>query len=255
MFKSFFVLPFFITSLGAATIIPFERDVPRVDKYDYITSNNRESKHFRNMFGADDQGQLYYRGFGIQNLGPNHIVPTIPENLENPGRDYYFGTDDRARRDTYLWVTDYNGSGRISDFAETILFFLPRNNQFHVEEQNDSLSVTLSTGEEVSFFTKYKTLNGGVLEEAPLDLHPDRAQRKHAQINYSGKGTIIRSDAWGADPRLAKNVQVLKAGLPACRIAGNVFWTQEGFPKFKFTRDEDAYSVILAKCGKGYLPE
>lgn len=115
--------------------------------------------------------------------------------------------------------------------------------------------VTLSTGEEVSFFTKYKTLNGGVLEEGPLDLHPDRAQRKHAQITYSGKGIIIRSDSWGADPRLAKNVQVLKRGLPACKIAGEAFWTQDGFPKFKFIRDEDAYTVIADKCGKEYLPE
>ncbi|MCM2350539.1 MAG: hypothetical protein NDI69_11005 [Bacteriovoracaceae bacterium] len=254
MIKSLILFPFLISSALSATIIPFERDVPRVERFDYITANNRESKHYLSHFGSYAD-ELYYRGFGIHNVGPNDIVPTTPEWIDYPSREFFFNTNDHARRDTFIWITDSIGSNSVSDYAETILFFLPRQNQMHVEEHDESLAVTLTTGEEVSFFKKYKTLDGGVLKEEPVDLNPIRSERKHAQLAYSGKGIILRSDAWGADPRLAKTVQVLKAGLPACNISGPTFWTQEGFPKFKFVRDEDAYAVIMEKCGQEYLPE
>lgn len=255
MFKFLIALPLIASSAWAATIVPFERDVPRVDRYYFITANNLDSRHFQSHYGADHDRNLYYRGFGVTNHGPNDIVPTSPEHIEHPGRDYLFLNDDRGRRDAFIWVTDYIGSGYTSDYGETILFFLPRQNQFHIEEKSETLEVTLTTGEEVTFFKKYKTLDGGVLTEKPLDMNPNRAERNHAQINYSGKGIIIRSDSWGSDPRLTKNVKILKNGLKPCILPGPLFWTQEGFPKFKFVRDEDAYAVIAEKCGAEYLPE
>lgn len=254
MIKYLLTLPLFITQVFAATIIPFERDLPRAEKYDYIMSNNHESRHFQTLFGSLD-GVIYHRGFSIHNAGPNHIVPTTPEHIDHPSREFTFTSNDRARRDNFIWLTDYNGSGYVSDFAETILFFLPRHNQMHVEEMDESMLVTLTTGEEVSFFKKYKTIDSGVLTEEPVDMHPDRSQRKHPQITYNGKGIVLRSDAWGADPRLVKSLSVLKKGLPPCKMSAATFWTQEGFPKFKFVRDEDAYAVIAEKCGPEYLPE
>lgn len=255
MLKYLIALPLIASSALAATIVPFERDISRIDKYYYIMADNQDSRHYQSHYGADTAENLYYRGFSIVNHGPNDIVTTKPEHYEHPGREYGFFNNDRARRDTFLWVTDYIGSGNISDYAETILFFLPRNNQFHVEEREETLEVTLTTGEEVTFFKKYKTLDGGMLTEKPLDMNPNRSERKHAQVNYSGKGIIIRSDAWGADPRLTKTVQILKNGLKPCILPGPLFWTQEGFPKFKFVSDEEAYRVIEDKCGAKYLPE
>ncbi len=255
MLKYLLTLPLIASSVWAATIVPFERDVPRIDKYYYIMAHNRDSLHYQSQFGADRAENLYYRGFSIVNHGPNDIVTTTPEQIEHPFRDFSFYNDDRARRDTYIWITDYIGSGYVSDFAETILFFLPRQNQFHVEERSETLEVTLTTGEEVTFFKKYKTFDGGVLTEKPLDMNPVRSERKHAQIGYSGKGIIIRSDAWGADPRLTKKVEILKSGLKPCILPAPLFWTQEGFPKFKYVTDEEAYTVISEKCGPEYLPE
>lgn len=255
MLKYFFALPFLASSVWAATIIPFERDVARITEYYYITANNLDSKHFQSHYGADYERNLYYRGFAIMNQGPNDIVPTMPEGLNHPSREFTFLNNDRARRDAFIWLTDYNGSGYVSDYGETILVFLPRHNQFHVEEREETLEVTLTTGEEVTFFKKYKTLDGGVLSEKPVDLNPIRADRKFAQIDYSGNGIMIRNDGWGKDPRLTKNSIVLKKGLKPCTVPSSVFWTQEGYPKFKFVSDEDAYAVIAQKCGAEYLPE
>ncbi|WP_408098063.1 hypothetical protein ACJVC5_03820 [Peredibacter sp. HCB2-198] len=256
MLKSIILASIISTTAFAATIVPFERDVARIDRYNYITARNDVSKIFRTEYGADDNEVLFKRGFSFTNFGPNDIVPTEPnDSFEYPTRDFFFVSDDGAKRDTYLWMTDYVGSGRTSDYFETMLVFLPRIGQMHVEEQDQNLIVTLNTGEEMVVFKKYKTLIGGVMTEQPVDLNPDRAQRKFAQIDYTGKGIMLRSDAKGADPRLAKTVSVIKKGLPACKIPGPTFWTQDGHPKFKFVNDEDAYAVIKEKCGAQYLPE
>ncbi|WPU65089.1 hypothetical protein [Peredibacter starrii] len=256
MIKSIILASIMSTSALAATIVPFERDVARIDRYNYITARNDASTVFRTEYGADDNAVLFKRGFSFTNFGPNDIVPTEPnDSFEYPTRDFFFVTDDGAKRDTYLWMTDYVGSGRTSDYFETMLVFLPRVGQMHVEEQDQNLIVTLNTGEEMVVFKKYKTLIGGVMTEQPVDLNPDRAQRKFAQIDYTGKGIMLRSDAKGADPRLAKTVTVFKKGLPGCKIPGPTFWTQDGHPKFKFVNDEDAYTVIKDKCGAQYMPE
>ena len=256
MLKSLILASIISSSAFATTIVPFERDEARIERYNYITSRNDESNVYRTAYGADDAEVLYRRGFSVTNFGPNDIIPTEPnDTFEYPTRDFFFATDDGAKRDTYLWISDYVGSGRTSDYFETMLVFLPRVGQMHVEEGDVNLSVTLTTGEEMLIFKKYKTLNGGVMSERPVDLNPNRAQRKYADITYSGKGVMLRSDAKGADPRLAPFVYVMKKGLPECKVPGPVFWTQDGYPKFKFTRDEDAYAVIKEKCGANYLPE
>ncbi len=238
--------------LLSATIIPFERETPRVDRYHHISSDSRASSNYLSRYGIDDELNRYWRGFSFSNRGPNDIVPAKPEGINYAFRDYFFTSDDHSQRETYLWITDYNGSGRTSDYFETILFFLPRENQMHVEELSDELVVTLGTGEEVIFSTKNKTLLSGVLKEEAVDLNPNRSLRKYARIQYSGKGLIIRSDAKGSDPRLTPSLQVLKNGEAPCKISSETFWTQEGHPKFKFVSDQEALKVIEEKCGVGY---
>lgn len=249
---SSFLLTLISIPLFAATVIPFEREVPRVDRYNHISSDNRTSSNFISRYGVDDYMNRYWRGFSLNNRGPNDIVPQRPEGINYAFRDYFFTSDDHSQRETYLWITDYNGSGRTSDYFETILFFLPRENQMHVEELNEEMIVTLGTGEEVIFSTKSKTLLSGVLKEEPVDLNPNRSERKYARIQYSGNGLIIRSDAKGSDPRLTKSLQVLKKGEVPCKIPSDTFWTQEGHPKFKFVSDQVALKVIEEKCGSGY---
>lgn len=239
--------------LMAATVIPFEREIPRIEQYSYIASNNQHSLVYNSQFGVDEKENRYWRGFSFYNVGPNDIVTTEPRGLENAFREYFFISDDHSQRDSYLWVTDYNGSGRTSDYLETILFFLPRKNQMHIEEVADRLIVTLTSGEEVILASKNRTIISGILSEEPVDLNPDRSQRKQPRIHYKGKGLVIRSDSRGSDPRLSSSVQILKKGLAPCKLPGKVFWTQEGFPKFKYVTDEEAYRVIEENCGQEYL--
>lgn len=187
------------------------------------------------------------------NNGTNDIVPTTVTDYDFAYRNFDFVTDDHSQRDTFLWMTDYIGSGLTSDMFETAMVFLPRENQMHVEETTDELIVTLVTGEEVIYAKDSRKIKSGVLTERAVDFNPDRSARKFADVSYSGKGLVIRSDAKAADPRLAKNVQILKAGFKPCVVAGKNFWTQEGFPKFKFITDDEAYKKISELCGEEYI--
>ncbi len=232
----------------------FERDIPRIHAYDFVMSRQM-SDDIIWRFGGDKNEKLYHRGFNINNYGPNHIITEPPVDfLNTPFRELYFQTDDMARRDTYLWVTDYNGSGKTSDFFESVFVFLPRLEPMKIEDGGENFVITLTTSEKVEIFKKYKTLDSKILTEEPVDLNPDRNLRKFPQIHYHGTGLVIRSDAKGRDPRLAKHVVVSKGDLPPCKLNGDVFWTQEGHPKFKFVHDEEAFQVIEKLCGPEYIP-
>jgi hypothetical protein len=237
----------------AATIVPFERDVTRIPRPTFLSSQYSDSGEFWKSFAGDEDDNLYYQGFSFQNSGPNKIVTTTPEGMDFPGRDFSFITDDHSRRDVYLWITDYNGSGYMSDLYETVLVFLPRNNQMHIEEIGEDFLITLPTSEEVTFSRKTRMITSGVLTEEALDFNPSRPDRKFAQVGYTGKGLVIRSDARASDPRLTKYSQVIKAGKKPCKVLSSLFWTKEGFPQFQFVSDDEVYSVISKHCGGDFL--
>lgn len=218
-----------------------------------MTSNNYDSEFYSNTYLGDEQENLFFQSFSLMNMGSNDIVPTTATGIDFAYRDYDFVTEDHSRRDTYLWITDYNGSGYLSDMMETVLVFLPRENQMHVEETETELLVTLTTGEEVVFSKTARTIKSGVLSEQKMDYNPTRSARKFAGVTYSGKGLVIRSDVRASDPRLTKNVQILKGNLKPCVVLAKHFWTEEGFPKFKFITDEEAYKKISELCGEEYI--
>lgn len=232
----------------------FERETPRIHAYNFVTSRQFDGPLIW-KYGGDQEGNLYFRGFSLINYGPNDIIWDPPVDfLNTPSREYYFMSDDNSRRDTYLWVTDYNGSGRTSDFFESVFVFLPRLTPPQVSENGEYLNVTLPTGEEIRFIEKYVTLDSPLLIEEPLDLNPDRNLRQHISLKYSGEGIIIRSDSKGSDPRLAKTVEVIKGDLKPCKLPGSLFWTQENFPKFKFIHDQEVFDLIEKECGIEFLP-
>lgn len=237
----------------AATVIPFERDIGRLPRPTFMTSNNHQSDFYSNTYVGDEQDNLFFYSFSLMNIGGNDIVPTVAEDIDFAYRNYDFVTEDNSRRDTYLWLTDYNGSGRMSDMYETAMMFLPRETQPNVEETATELIVTLTTGEEVIFSKTSRTIIRGVLQERPLDYNPNRSERKFADVTYSGKGLVIRSDVRAADPRLTKNVQILKKGLQPCEMRAKTFWTEDGYPNFRFVTDEEAYRVIADHCGDEYV--
>ena len=250
-FLSLLLLPLF--TLAPARAQDFERDTPRLHAYDFVTSQQFEGPLVW-RYGGDQERKLYYRGFSFTNFGPNDIIYDPPTDfLNTPSREFFFMSDDQSRRDTYLWVTDYNGSGRSSDFFETVMVFLPRLNPMRVVDGDEYLTVTLPTTEKVQVFKKYRTLESQILTEEMVDLNPDRNQRKFPGIFYHGEGLVIRSDAKGRDPRLASTVQILKKNQAPCLLPGKLFWTQEDYPKFKFVSDQDAFELIEKECGKGYV--
>ena len=237
----------------ASSIIPFERDVTRLPQPAFLTSHTSASGNYFEDYAGDAEENLFYQGFSFMNMGPNDIVPTTPEGLDYPYRNFSFVTEDHARRDVYLWLTDYNGSGAISDMYETVMVFLPRNNQMSIEEKDNDMIVTLPTGEEVVFSATDKTIKGGVLSEEPLDFNPDRSQRKFSRVQYQGSGIVIRSDLRANDPRLAKKSKIMRVGKEPCLVDSKTFWTQEDFPQFKYIDDESAYAAIAEYCGKEFL--
>lgn len=250
----FFLMVLAISPTFAATYIPFERDLPRIEKCAFTASRNDESSFYRTLYcGAADE-TLYIKSRMIHNVGPNDIIDNIPEGFEYPNRSWEFVTGDSSRRDTWLWISDDPGTGRTSDFMESAVMLLPRTYRTHIAMSGDELVVTLTTGEVVRFHKKYKTITEGILREEPLDTNPDRDARNFARFTYEGSGVILRSNARGADPRLAKFVLVTRPGLPDCRVPASVFWTQEDWPKFRFVRDEDAYVAIITHCGSEYVP-
>lgn len=237
----------------AATVVPFERDISRLPRPSYMTSNNHESDYYSNTYVGDDQENEFFYSFSLMNMGANEIVTTTASDIDFAYRDFAFVTDDHSRRDTFLWITDYNGSGRMSDMMETVMVFLPRENQMHVEETAEQLLVTLATGEEVVYSKTARTILSGVLSEKPMDMNPNRSERKFAGVTYSGKGLVIRSDVRASDPRLTKNVQILKKGLAPCEVRAKNFWTEDGYPEFKFVTDDEAYKKIAELCGEEYI--
>lgn len=235
------------------TVIPFERDITRLPEPSFLTSHSSASGNYFEDFAGDAEENLFYQGFSFMNMGPNDIVPTTPEGLDYPYRNFSFVTEDHARRDVYLWLTDYNGSGAISDMYESVMVFLPRKNQMSIEEKDNDMIVTLTTGEEVIFSAQDKTIKSGVLSEEPLDFEPDRTQRKFPRLNYHGSGIVIRSDIRANDPRLAKKSKIMKVGKAPCFVDTKIFWTQEDFPQFKFIDDAAALAAIAENCGKEFL--
>lgn len=243
---------FSLSSL-AATVIPFERDIGRLPRPYFMTSNNHQSAFYSNTFVGDENDNLFYYSFSLMNMGGNVIVPPIAQDIDFAYRNFDFITEDHSRRDTYLWITDYIGTGRISDMFETAMMFLPRETQPNVEETATELIVTLTTGEEVIFSKTSRMITSGVLQEKPVDFNPDRAERKFAGVTYTGKGLVIRSDVRASDPRLTKNVQILKKDMKPCELRAKLFWTEDGFPNFRFVTDEEAYKVIADNCGEAYV--
>ena len=218
-----------------------------------MTSNNHQSEFYSETFLGDEEENEFFYSFSLMNMGANEVVPTTATDFDFAYRDFDFVTEDRSRRDTFIWITDYIGTGRVSDMFETAIFFLPRKTQMNIEETAEELVVTLVTGEEVVFSKTAKTIKSGVLTEKPVDFNPNRSERKFAGISYSGEGLMIRSDARAADPRLTKNVTIIKSGLKDCVVLAKHFWTQEGFPKFQFITDEEAYKKVAELCGEDYI--
>lgn len=217
------------------------------------------------QYRKDRQSQIV--GFEFSNHGGNRILPPRYDIGKNWlfTRDFQFRFDDRARQDIQLFVSDWAPSRdkqfRLSELMNSIFHFFPRNYLPAIVGSGARYVVTLPTGEQVEFDAKTREIVGGVLSETAVDLNPDRAARKFPGVSYLGKGLVVRADARGTDPRIAKTATIT-TGSPAadcekgsacnqCQVPSKDLWHQNGAARFKFSTDQEFDRFLLSRCGFG----
>jgi hypothetical protein len=217
------------------------------------------------QYRKDRQSQIV--GFEFSNRGGNRILPPrydIGKNLLFT-RDFQFRFDERARQDIQLFVSDWAPSRdkqfRLSELMNSIFHFFPRNYLPAIVGSGASYIVTLPTGEQVEFDAKTREIVGGVFSETAVDLNPDRVARKFPGVSYLGKGLVVRADARGTDPRIAKTATITTGTPPAdcekgaacsqCQVPSKDLWHQNGAARFKFSTDQEFDRYLLSQCGFG----
>ncbi|HEY7320766.1 MAG TPA: hypothetical protein VIE89_24645 [Candidatus Binatia bacterium] len=215
------------------------------------------------QYRKDRQNQIV--GFEFSNHGGNRILPPsydINKNLLFT-RDFQFRFDDRARQDIQLFVSDWAPSRdkqfRLSELMNSIFHFFPRNYLPAIVSSRARYIVTLPTGEQVEFDAKSREIMGGVFSETPVDLNPDRGARKFPGVNYLGKGLLVRADARGTDPRIAKTATITTGttvpdcekgdACRQCQVPSKDLWYQSGPARFKFSTDQEFDRFLLSRCG------
>jgi hypothetical protein len=206
-------------------------------------------------------------GFEFSNHGGNPILTPRRDATRNQffTRDFQFRFDDRARQDIHLMISDWVPSRdrvfRLSELMNRLMYFFPRSYLPAIANAGERNIVTLPTGEEVEFNAITKEILGGRLTESPVDLSPDRNDRRYPGVNYLGKGVLVRADARGTDPRLGNNA-VISTGTPPpscdkpdgcrqCEVPSKELWDQSGAVRFKFHTDQEFDRYLTTRCGFG----
>jgi hypothetical protein len=231
-----------------------------------LSSRAANSKLMNNwQYRRTRQGQIV--GFEFSNHGGNPMLTPRRDATKNQffTRDFQFRFDDRARQDIHLMISDWVASRdrvfRLSELMHRLMHFFPRSYLPAIVNAGDNNIVTLPTGEEVRFDALTKEIRGGVFTESPVDLSPDRTDRKFPTVTYQGQGVLVRADARGADPRLGTTATI-SAGTPPsscdkpegcrqCEVPSKELWDQSGAVRFKFQTDQEFDRYLTARCGFG----
>jgi hypothetical protein len=226
---------------------PFDRDEPRPLNFDYTTLRPGKDPAWDDLFVKDKaEPGLRPTGFELKSIGPNSIAGDPIDSREKTERSWKFTSDDNSKRETYLWITDDSGSGRISGLMETILLIVPRKMKPKIEAVGEDLHVTLTTGEKVIYDKKTKTIKAGILREGAIDLNPDKTKRKFAPVNYNGTGISIRVNKRGEDPRLIPGNATVTQNGKTCQVPAKELW--ESNADFKFSDDSRLVEFLNNKC-------
>ncbi len=255
-------------SLPESLIAAPDKDrAPRSIDYGTMLSSRTANPRFINswQYRRTRQGQIV--GFEFSNQGGNPILTPRRDATKNQffTRDFQFRFDDRARQDIHLlisdWVASRDRAFRLSGLMHSLLHFFPRNYLPAIANAGDSNIVTLPTGEEVEFNAVTKEIRGGVLAESPVDLSPDRNDRKYPAVSYQGQGVLVRADARGADPRIGTTAAISAGTSPStcdkpggcrhCEVPSKELWDQSGAVRFKFITDQEFDRYLTARCGFG----
>lgn len=209
-------------------------------------------------------------GFSIENLGDNKIV----NSTRHPSSQRVFTFDylEQARQNLSMQVDDAPND-QVSHTMHSIFMFFPRKNLPLVEQLSGTINVTLPNGEKIIFQRESKEILEGVFKEGPVDISGTRFSRTYADLQYIGKGVVLRVNARGQCPQLGQyesnkidsefgikgSVDVLIINGTTgqrCRRPKTDFWEPIDVSpiEFKFSTDEEFDSYLKKNCGFG-LPK
>jgi len=224
----------------------FDREDPRPLSLEYLTQESDPTSTWEMiMMKVKGQDLFVQNGFLFSNYGINEIAgqPIVAKNEVE--REWKFISRDDSKRETFLWITDEAGSGKLSERMDTMIVFIPRKVKPSIKLIGEEVHVSLATGESIVFDKKTKVVKSGVLKEGKVDLNPDRFKRKFAPINYEGSGIALRIDHRGEDPRVfAKMVSISQKGKN-CQIPRAELWDNVNF---KFSDDSKLVEFLNKKC-------
>lgn len=229
----------------------FDREEPRPFDFEYKSSSRGPGGVWDVTFKKDKNDPTPRpTGFKFRNVGPNSIAGDPIDPKEKVEREWSFVSDDNSRRETYLWITDDAGSGYLSQLMESVILIIPRNIKPSIQEVNGEVHVTLTTGEKVVYDKATKQVKSGVLSEGPVDLNPNRFNRKFAPITYKGTGISIRVDKRGEDPRLGTGSAVVTQNGKTCQVPARELWNAQS--DFRYPNDKGLVDFLNKKCGNKF---
>jgi hypothetical protein len=205
--------------------------------------------------------------FSFVNVGTNRIV-----KKHNSSRTFNFEYPEHARQNIAMQIDDAPND-TVSHTLHSYIMHFPRNQLPVLEQLESTLVVTLANGEKMIFDKDSKEIIGGVFQEGPVDVSPERSKRGYADLKYHGRGVILRANSRGQSPQLGQfekekidleygnigSTEVLIINGTTgerCRRPKIDFWDELDVSpiEFKFATDEDFEIYLQNNCGFG-LPK
>jgi hypothetical protein len=211
-------------------------------------------------YNRHDDGTESMRSFKFSNVGENKIVPKSGFGV---GRLFEFNFEDLARSDLSLLLWDMPDEVESHGHLKMMMFF-PRTYMFAINyvsnDQEDSVNVTLPTGENVQFNGKTYEITGGVLNETPM-AQDSEGNGLEPKVNYTGTGVVVWAHRLNDYPvgvsnaaRKKQTAYIAKKGYPLCKVSASDLWytdPQKGGNVFfnkKFITDAAFDTYIKKNC-------
>jgi len=246
-----------------ATTSPIE-DALKPLSHDYI-----ESRTFGEITAA--RGSSFSSSateeFSFTNSGKNKIAKTSQSS-----RTFHFEYPEQARQNLALLVDD-SMNERVSQTMHSYFMFFPRKKLPVWQEVGEQIKVTLPNNEILLFDKDSKMIQGGVFKEGSIDLNKNYLKRNFADLQYTGRGVLLRVNGRGASPQIsyndqkqidkefgasgAKDVLIINGTTDEkCLRPKADFWDDMDVSPiiFKFATDDEFEIYLQNNCGFG-LPK
>jgi len=205
--------------------------------------------------------------FSFVNVGSNKII-----KKNNSSRTFNFEYPEHARQNIAMQVDDAPND-TVSHTLHSYFMFFPRNQLPVLEQMENTLVVTVANCERIIFNKDSKEIIGGIFQEGPMDVNPERSKAGYADLRYQGRGVILRANSRGQSPQLgqfekekidldngntgSKEVLIINGTTgERCRRPKIDFWDELDVSpiEFKFATDEEFEVYLQNNCGFG-LPK